>query len=83
MTHRRGRGACAATAATVTDVELVVELEDGRVLHVPLAWFPRLLRASPDERRDVRLVGRGVGLHWPAVDEDLSVEALLAGRSLR
>jgi Protein of unknown function (DUF2442) len=55
-----------------------VELSDGRTLGVPLAWFPRLLRATPAEREQVEL-SRG-GLHWEALDEDISVEGLLAGR---
>ena len=66
-----------ATAARTTKDELIVELEDGRVLHVPLEWFPRLCRATPEERADLRLVGRGVGIHWPRIDEDLHVGALL------
>jgi hypothetical protein len=55
-----------------------VELTDGRTLGVPLAWFPRLLRATPDERSQVEL--SRVGLHWGALDEDISVAGLLAGR---
>ena len=69
-----------AIAAHVTDEALVVDLEDGRVLQVPLEWFPSLLRADPAQRTNVRLVGRGVGLHWPDLDEDLSIEGLLQGR---
>jgi len=55
-----------------------VELADGRTLGVPLAWFPRLLHASPQQRNAVELSSRG--LHWEALDEDISVEGLLAGR---
>lgn len=55
-----------------------VELSDGRTLGVPLAWFPRLMRASPAEREAVEL-GR-LGLHWEALDEDISIAGLLAGR---
>jgi hypothetical protein len=55
-----------------------VELTDGRMLGVPLAWFPRLLRATPAERGQVEL--SRVGLHWEALDEDISIEGLLAGR---
>jgi hypothetical protein len=55
-----------------------VELEDGRILGVPLAWFPRLLRATPAARAAVELSPRG--LHWPELDEDISVAGLLAGR---
>ncbi len=55
-----------------------VELQDGRTLGVPLAWFPRLLAASPDALAAVELSPRG--LHWPALDEDISIAGLLAGR---
>ena len=68
-----------ATGALVTDDELAVQLADGRSISVPLAWFPRLLHASPAARQNFRLVGNGVGLHWPEVDEDLSVDGLLRG----
>jgi hypothetical protein len=57
--------------------ELVVQLEDGRAVHVPLVWFPRLQAASREELADWRLVGHGVGIHWPKLDEDLSVRGLL------
>lgn len=69
-----------ATAARVTDDALVVDLDDGRTLSVPLAWYPRLLHGTGAERSEWRLVGRGDGLHWPALDEDISVASLLAGR---
>jgi hypothetical protein len=69
-----------ATGARVTDDALVVELEDGRTLSVPLAWYPRLLHGTAAERAEWRLVGRGDGLHWPALDEDISVASLIAGR---
>lgn len=55
-----------------------VELEDGRTLGVPLAWFPRLLHATPAQREDFELSRRG--MHWDALDEDISVEGLLEGR---
>lgn len=55
-----------------------VELSDGRMLGVPLAWFPRLLSATPEQRLDFELSPRGI--HWDALDEDVSVEGLLAGR---
>lgn len=64
----------------VTDDELIVQLEDGRTLAVPLVWFPRLLHGTRRERARWRLIGRGVGIHWPLLDEDLSVDGLLAGR---
>jgi hypothetical protein len=62
-----------------TDDELVVRLADGRTLLVPLAWFPRLLAATPEERRVWKLVGDGDRIHWPDLQEDLSVRGLLRG----
>ena len=59
---------------------LIVELTDGRSLSVPLTWFPRLARGTAAERANWRLIGRGVGIHWPALDEDISVVDLLFGR---
>jgi hypothetical protein len=59
---------------------LRVRLADGRELTVPLAWFPRLWQASPEARAKYRLIGGGVGIHWPDIDEDISVEGLLATR---
>ena len=59
---------------------LTVDLVDGRMVSVPLAWYPRLAHATPEERDDWRLIGRGDGIHWPRLDEDVSVEGLLAGR---
>ncbi|MFQ6030429.1 MAG: DUF2442 domain-containing protein [Dehalococcoidia bacterium] len=64
----------------VTDDTLSVDLSDGRSISVPLAWFPRLVHASQEERDHWRLIGKGQGIHWEAVDEDISVEGLLAGR---
>lgn len=58
---------------------LVVELSDGRAIAAPLAWFPRLLNASLEEREKWTLGGAGIGIHWPAIDEDLAVEGLLRG----
>jgi hypothetical protein len=69
-----------ALRVSVTDDSLVVDLVHGRTLYVPLAWYPRLLHAAPKERNHWRLIGRGEGIHWPDIDEDLSVEGLLAGR---
>ena len=63
----------------VTDDELVVLLADGRRLAAPLVWFPRLLAAGSDDRSNWELIGDGQGIHWPSIDEDLSVEGLLAG----
>jgi uncharacterized protein DUF2442 len=56
---------------------LVIDLVDGRVLSVPLAWFPRLERATTDQRSAWRLIGKGEGIHWEAVDDDISVPRLL------
>lgn len=64
----------------VTADTLSVELRDGRTISVPLAWYPRLLHASADERKNWRLIARGNGIHWEALNEDISVEGLLAGR---
>ena len=69
-----------AGSVTVTDDTLSVDLSDGRTIAVPLAWFPRLLHASPEERQNWRLIGKGQGIHWKDIDEDVSVEGLLAGR---
>jgi hypothetical protein len=59
--------------------KLIVDLADGRSISVPLAWFPRLLHASSMERENWEIAGPGYGLHWPDIDEDLSVEGLLRG----
>jgi len=69
-----------ATEVEVTESALRLVLADGREISAPLAWFPRLLRATPAERRDWRLIGSGVGVHWPALDEDISVASLLNAR---
>lgn len=72
-----------AREVTVSEDELTVMLWDGRRVSAPLAWFPRLLRATPEQRQNYELLGEGAGIHWPDVDEDLSVEGLLRGnRSL-
>lgn len=63
----------------ITEDTLTVELADGRTLSVPLAWYPRLAYASPDERNQWRVIGRGTGIHWQALDEDISIEGLIAG----
>ena len=69
-----------AQSLSVTNEALVVDLTDGRTITVPLIWFPRLSYGTPDERTNWRLIGNGAGIHWPALDEDISVESLLAGR---
>lgn len=58
---------------------LSVDLYDGRTITVPLAWYPRLLRATPEQRANWRICGGGYGIHWPEIDEDLSTEGLLRG----
>ena len=68
-----------AIGLEVTGDELIVSLADGRRLSVPIAWYPRLANASPEQRRNWELIGPGVGFHWPDVDEDLSVEGMLRG----
>ena len=68
-----------ARRVDVSEDELRVDLADGRRIIVPLAWFPRLLAASADVRRDWQLLGDGEGIHWSGADEDLSVAGLLAG----
>lgn len=59
---------------------LTVGLSDGRTLSVPLEWYPRLARGTLKERKNWRLLGGGLGIHWPDVDEDISVANLLAGQ---
>jgi len=71
----------AAKGVDVTEDTLTVELADGRSISVPLAWYPRLAHATPGERCNWRLIGGGEGVHWPDLDEDISVEGLLAGRA--
>ncbi len=63
----------------ITEDALSVALMDGRVISVPLAWYPRLLNASEAQRENWRIAGGGYGIHWPEVDEDLSTEGLLRG----
>lgn len=69
-----------AHSVRVSEEALVVDLEDGRTITTPLAWFPRLAHGSCLERENWRLIGQGEGIHWPDLDEDVSVESLLAGR---
>ena len=68
-----------AESVTITDDALTVALSDGRMLSVPLGWFPRLLHATPEERDNWRFIGKGQGIHWEDIDEDISIENLLAG----
>ena len=69
-----------AETVIVTEDTLTVYLSHGRSLSVPLAWFPRLVHATPVERRGWRLIGRGHGIHWEKLDEDISADGLLASR---
>ena len=69
-----------AEKVRVTHEELIVDLVDGRTVTVPVHWYPRLANGTPAERRHWRLIGRGEGIHWPDLDEDIGVEDLLAGR---
>ena len=73
-------GRAQAQHVTVTDDSLTVDLVDGRTVSVPTAWYPRLAHASAPERENWRLIGRGEGIHWPDLDEDISIEGLLAGQ---
>ncbi len=67
------------TGVAVTEDALVVDLDDGRTVSVRLVWYPRLAHGSPAERGRWRWIGRGEGIHWPDLDEDISVDGLLAG----
>lgn len=69
-----------ACSVHVTDDVLVVELSDGRTITVPFAWYPRLWYGSPEERMNFEIIGDGEYIHWPDLDEDLSVSGILAGR---
>ncbi|MBX2809001.1 MAG: DUF2442 domain-containing protein [Cellvibrionaceae bacterium] len=68
-----------AQDVTCTDTAIVVNLLDGRTISAPLLWFPRLSGASPEQLSNWELLGDGEGIHWPDIDEDLSVAGLLAG----
>lgn len=68
-----------ARHARVTNEHLVVELRDGRLVSVPVSWYPRLAEGSAAERKRWELIGAGIGIHWPDLDEDIEVEALLLG----
>ena len=69
-----------AEEVTVTQEDLNVDLSDGRTISVPVAWFPRLLYSTQKERDNWRLIGKGHGIHWEEIDEDISVEGLLTGK---
>jgi Protein of unknown function (DUF2442) len=68
-----------ATDVSTTEDELIVHLFDGRTIIVPLTWYPRLLNATDEQRREFRLIGDGEYIHWPQIDEDLTVSGLLRG----
>src|SRR5436190_14829277 len=70
-----------AQNVSVNDDTLAIDLSVGRSVSAPLAWFPRLLHATPDERNHWQLIGIGQGIHWPDLDEDISVENLLTGQA--
>ena len=72
-----------AVFLTILEDRLELQLEDGRGLSIPLVWFPRLLRGTEKERRNWLWIGNGTGIHWPELDEDLSVAHLLAGHRSR
>jgi hypothetical protein len=69
-----------AQNVTVTEDSLSVDLDDGRFISVPIAWYPRLMYGTVDERNNWRLIGQGEGIHWPDLDEDISVENILFGQ---
>jgi Protein of unknown function (DUF2442) len=69
-----------AQSVTVSEDALTVDLVDGRTIIIPVVWYPRLWHGTPEERQQVELFGDGVYLHWPELDEDLTVAGLLAGR---
>ena len=66
-----------AVDVSCSEHSLTVVLDDGRTVSVPLVWFPRLLAATPDQRKDWEPIGAGIGIHWEAVDEDISIASLL------
>ena len=70
-----------AETVIISEDAITAELSDGRSISAPLAWYPRLLHGTPEERSDWRLIGGGVGINWPALDEDVSVGNLLAGQA--
>jgi len=69
-----------AQSVSFSEDSMIVQLDDGRTLSVPLTWYPRLLDGTAAERGRYDLIGGGEGIHWPELDEDISVEGLLAGR---
>jgi hypothetical protein len=70
-----------ASNVVIKNDSLTVELNDGRSISAPLAWYPRLLHGTPEERKNWRLIGNAEGIHWPDLDEDISVENLFLGKA--
>jgi hypothetical protein len=79
VAHTEPRAGERITGVRLTEDTLSVDLLDGRTISVPLAWYPRLLHATPEQREKWQIAGGGFGIHWPDVDEDLSTEGLLRG----
>ena len=79
MTSLEPRPGERVKGVSIDEDMLTVRLEDGRVISVPLAWYPRLLHATPEQRAVWEVSGAGYGIHWPDIDEDLSTEGLLRG----
>jgi hypothetical protein len=69
-----------AQNVVVTDDALTVDLSDGRTISVPLAWYPRLLHSPPNERNNWRFIGGNDGIHWPDIDEDISIKNIIFGK---
>ena len=69
-----------AKSVSLTEDDLKIYLSDGRTISVPLNWYPRLLHGTPEERANWRLIGKGEGIHWPDLDEDISVENRIYGQ---
>ncbi|MEG4231294.1 DUF2442 domain-containing protein [Microcoleus sp. Pol11C3] len=69
-----------AQNVVVTDDTLTVDLSDGRTISVPLAWYPRLLHSTPNDRNNWRFIGENEGMHWPDIDEDISIKNIILGK---
>lgn len=68
-----------ASSVILSEQTLSVAFDDGRTVSIPLSWYPRLFHASDEERNNFRLIGNGSGIHWPDLDEDISIEGIIAG----
>jgi Protein of unknown function (DUF2442) len=79
MTTSEVEARALAHAVECTDDELIVSLLDGRTISIPILWFPKLADATPEQRANFEILGQGEGIHWPDIDQDLSVEGLLRG----